>query len=191
MTKKYQPHDDSDEIPNIPRLDLPDECTYGHGYVSVGHDLATKILQAAARVDQLLHEANPKAAALERARVIGMLEAYGLIVRPVLNTESESSEEAYSNAVPEVAKDLAELFDFWEPIRKKELPALERYHRMTEVAQVRPDLSGLVIYRAEALAEAAREGADSQGRAWTSETLSTETGLSEEDVRELIERAIL
>ncbi|MGR7000767.1 hypothetical protein ACU686_26405 [Yinghuangia aomiensis] len=71
--------------------------------------------------------------------------------------------------------------EFWHPLDRKEVPPIERYHRLTKVQhQVRPGLVWIVRERAEALTDALAEGG------WTVESLAVEVGMPPERLERFI-----
>lgn len=166
----------------VPRLDQ--EGKHGVGHHSQGQILAAEIVDLDERARGCtLNGINDKASGY-RTLAAGLLHAYCLLVRPVIDSEGELWKSAdYDYALRQVREDLAESVAFWDPIFREEIPALEEYHRLTKIQQARPDATGLVDLRAQALAKVHR--ADG----WSYPQLTSETGLSLGQIQRLIERA--
>jgi hypothetical protein len=184
---------DLDDMPggttaSVPRLDRA--ISHAVSTNSQSYLLAADIIHTADRADTLAAQGDEEDARRERGYVIGMLCAYNRLVRVVLDSDSNPRlKHAYDGAVADVRADLEESKAFWGPLLREELPALERYHRLTKVQQQRPDVPGLADLRAAALDEAYRTGTDRAESPWTYRTLATETGMSVGRVQQLIARA--
>jgi hypothetical protein len=167
----------------VPVLDRP--ISHGVSSHSQGHLLAVQIIETADRAEQYADRGDDDEARRHRAYVVGMLMAYNTLVRVVLDTGESNPrlQYVYEGALADVRADLEESTAFWGPIHRREVPALERYHRLTKVQQARPDAAGLADPRAAALSEVYREGG------WTYRTLATETGMSVGRVQQLMARA--
>jgi len=167
----------------VPRLDQP--ITHGVGNHSQGLLLASRILDTATRAEAHARRGEEDDARRHRGIAVGMMEAYNLLVRVVLSSEMDPRRRYdYDSALSQVRADVDESKEFWGPVLRKELPPLERYHRLTKVQQSRPDaVPHLADMRARVLAEVY------DGGGWTYRQLAAETGLSLGRVQQLMERA--
>ncbi|AJT62465.1 hypothetical protein T261_0776 [Streptomyces lydicus] len=167
---------------SVPCLDRPD--SHGVGHHSQGRILAAEIIELDEMARACARNGIEDKAKGYRTLVAGLLHAYCLIVRRVIDVEAELwRHDDYDYALRHVREDLDESVAFWDPIMREELPPLERYHRLTKVQQARPDVPSLVDLRAQALAEVYRDGG------WSYAQLTVETGLPLGRVQQLIGRA--
>lgn len=174
-----------------PRLDGPVDHGVGPwsltsligGYITELDDLAAS-----------MEDDDPDGAARRRAFAAGMMLAYSLAVRPVIDQESatrslrrliDDDGWSYEEALAQVLADVEEHREYWHVKHGY----LERYRRLTAAQGRRPEVKDLPWQRAACLALEYRKGTGPDGKRWTVRALAREIGLSHSRVGQMLDSA--